>query len=94
MHVVIHDLHDHVDDHATAFAGQAGHGDHEHPIVSHPAPQVPSLTRVALPVAMEPVATPATSTRIATADRNIVSFGALRTDDDVGLQALLATFLI
>ena len=94
MHVVMHDLHGHHDDHGIAYEAERGHGDHEHPIVSSPAPQVPSLTRVALPMASAPAAMPATWTCIANADRNVVALGALRTDTDVGLQPLLATFLI
>jgi hypothetical protein len=31
---------------------------------------------------------------VASTDRNVLSFGALRMDDDVGLQPLLSTFLI
>lgn len=81
MHVVVHDLHDH-------------HGDHEHPVVSSPAPEVASVVGVALPIATAPAATPVTWPSIAATDRNIVSHGALRTDNDVGLQPLLATFLI
>lgn len=96
MHVVMHDLHEyHHDEHAAAFLGQPGHGDHEHPIVSSPVPQVPNPARVALPVVEVPAAvTAATSTSVATTNRNIASFGALRLDDDVGLQPLLSTFLI
>jgi hypothetical protein len=94
MHVVMHDLHDHHGEHADAYEAESGHSDHEHPIVSSPAPQLPDVTRVALPVAIVPAATPATWTSVATTDRNVLSFGALRMDDDVGLQPLLSTFLI
>ncbi len=68
------------------------HGDHEHPIVGSSAPSVPSLTRAAPPIVATPAVIPATWTRIATAERNVMTFGALRTDTDVGLQPLLATF--
>lgn len=93
MHVVMHDLHGH-HDHGIAYEAERGHGDHDHPIVSSPPPSVPSATRVALPMASTPAAMPATWTRIAKAERNVVALGALRTDTDVGLQPLLATFLI
>jgi hypothetical protein len=91
MHVVMHDLHEHPHE---AAAAQPHHGDHEHPIVSSAAPEVPSLTPAALPVAIVPAATPATWTSVASTDRNVLSFGALRMDEDVGLQPLLSTFLI
>jgi hypothetical protein len=94
MHVVMHDLHDHDDKHADAYEADSGHSDHEHPIVSSSAPQLPGVTRVALPAAIVPAATAATWISIATTDRNVLSFGALRMDDDVGLQPLLSTFLI
>jgi hypothetical protein len=97
MHVVMHDLHDHHDERAIAYeyeSGHSGHSDHEHPIVASPAPQLPDATRVALPVAIVPAVTPATWTSVASIDRNVLSFGALRMDDDVGLQPLLSTFLI
>lgn len=94
MHVVMHDLHDHHGEHADAYEAASGHSDHEHPMVSSPAPQVPDVTRMASPVAIVPAATPATWTRVASWDRNVLSFGALRMDDDVGLQPLLSTFLI
>lgn len=95
MHVVMHDLHDHHGEHTDdAYEAESGHSDHEHPIVSSAAPQLPDVTRVALPVALVPAATPTTWTSVATSDRNVLSFGALRMDDDVGLQPLLSTFLI
>ena len=94
MHVVMHDLHDHHGEHADAYEADSGHSDHEHPIVSSPAPQLPDVTRVALPVATVPAAESATWTTVASTDRNVLSFGALRMDDDVGLQPLLSTFLI
>jgi len=94
MHVVMHDLHDHHGEHADAYEAESGHSDHEHPIVSSPAPQLPDATRVALPVAIVPAAALATWTSVASTDRNVLSFGALRMDDDVGLQPLLSTFLI
>lgn len=91
MHVILHDLHGHPHQ---AAAAQPYHGDHEHPIVSSAGPEVPSLTPAALPVAIAPAATAATWTCSKTTDRNVLSFGALRMDDDVGLQPLLSTFLI
>lgn len=94
MHVVMHDLHDHHEEIEVASVPETEHGDHEHPIVSSSAPPVASLTRVAVSVAVRPVTIPATWTCITTADRNVLSFGAMRMDDDVGLQPLLSTFLI
>lgn len=94
MHVIVHDLHEHHAEHAKAYDGEAGHGDHEHPLVSSSAPQVPSLAPAALPVVAAPASVSAVWTRIATGERNVVSVGALRMDDDVGLQLLLSTFLI
>ena len=94
MHVVMHDLHDHHGEHADTYEADSSHSDHEHPIVSSSAPQLPDVTRVALPVAIVRAATAATWTSLATTDRNVLSFGALRMDDDVGLQPLLSTFLI
>ena len=94
MHVVMHDLHDHHGDAPASVVEEAGHGDHEHPIVSSPAPQLPDVTRMALPAAIVPAATWATWTSVASTDRNVLSAGALRMDDDVGLQPLLSTFLI
>ena len=94
MHVVMHDLHDHHDEHAGAYEADSGHSDHEHPIVSSPAPQFPDATRAALPVEIVPAITAATWTSVASTGRNVLSFGALRMDDDVGLQPLLSTFLI
>ncbi|HEX6096263.1 MAG TPA: hypothetical protein VF432_08070 [Thermoanaerobaculia bacterium] len=94
MHVVVHDLHDHHDEHADAYETESGHGDHEHPVVSSSVSQLPDVTRAALPVAIVPHATPATWTRVASTDRNVLAFGALRMDDDVGLLPLLSTFLI
>jgi len=97
MHVVMHDLHDHEGEHANAYTGQTGHSDHEHPVVSSPASRVPSLARAVLPVVAAPTTVSVVRTQIARAaraERNVVSFGALRLDDDVGLQPLLSTFLI
>ena len=95
MHVILHDLHDHHDALADAAMIERGeHGDHEHPVVGASSPQVPSLTRTALPVVATAAEIPAAWTRITTAGRNVITFGALRTDTDVGLQPLLATFLI
>jgi hypothetical protein len=93
MHVVLHDLHDHHQaPPRTAFAEDDCHGDHEHPVVGSPAPTM--LARSAMTVAViSPVPT-LTLVRHSSADRNRVSPGALRLDDDVGLHTLLSTFLI
>ena len=95
MHVVMHDLHDHHHaDAAAAMIDGGGHADHEHPIVGSSAPQIPSLIRTALPIETTPAEVPGAWTGMKTAERNVVSHGALRMDDDVGLQPLLSTFLI
>lgn len=94
MHVVMHDLHDHHDANADAAMIDTGHGDHEHPIVGSSAPPMPSLTRAALPIVTTPAALLSTWSRMTIAERNVLSHGALRMDDDVGLQPLLSTFLI
>ena len=94
MHVLTHDLHDHHDEAAAGYGANAGHGDHEHPIVSSAAPRLATVTHAALPVAIVPAATPATWIGITISDRNVLSAGALRMDDDVGLQPLLSTFRI
>lgn len=91
LHVVLHDLHADEEQHLDAYSNDAHHGDHEHPIVSS---AVPSLGRVALPVVVVPSAIPTTSTRTVRMERNVIAHGAVRLDDDVGLQLLLATFLI
>lgn len=94
MHVVMHDLHEHHDERAIPQETEDGHGDHEHPLVSSSAPQIPSAIRILLPLTSTPAALPLTWTSIARAGRNLVAFGALRTDTDVGVQSLLSTFLI
>jgi hypothetical protein len=95
MHVVMHDLHHHhAEHHPVAIDPASGHGDHEHPIVSSPAPPVPALMRAALPVVAVAAEKSTTVTRTAQAQRNVIAHGALRIDDDVGLQPLLSTFLI
>jgi len=94
MHVVMHDLHEHAGHQETAYTLDAEHGDHEHPIVSSPAPQVPGLARAALPVVAVSGATPAMRSCTARMERNVIAHGALRSDEDVGLQSLLSTFLI
>lgn len=94
MHVVMHDLHH---EHAAVDGSSAtarSHGDHEHPVVSAPPAPLPGLTRTALVIVAAPAAPVAHSTRMTASERNVMAFGALRTDTDVGLQPLLATFLI
>jgi len=94
MHVVLHDLHDHHDAHADAAIIDTGHGDHEHPIVGASSPAALRLMRPALPVVAATAPQAIVSPALATAERNVLSLGALRIDDDVGLQPLLSTFLI
>jgi hypothetical protein len=95
MHVVLHDLHDHHDAHAdAAMIDDTNHGDHEHPIVGSPSPAAVRLTRTPVPVLVAVAPQPVTLMLGASAERNALSLGALRTDDDVGLQPFLSTFLI
>ena len=94
MHVILHDLHDHHDAHADATMIDPGHGHHEHPIVGASPPAALHLVRAALPATAAMASQVITSPSIATAERNMLSLGALRIDDDVGLQPLLSTFLI
>jgi len=44
--------------------------------------------------AIADVSQPVRVTRIARTLRNVIAFGALRVDDDIGLHALFATLLI
>lgn len=92
MHFVIHDLHHGVERHHPDAYTSGHHGDHEHPVMSSPAPQLPVIKRSAIAVAAEIL--PATWTRVAATRRNVIAHGALRLEHDVGLQPLLSTFLI
>lgn len=94
MHLITHDLHDHADEFRTLrYTAGNVHSNHEHPIVSSATPQTPSLLRGAIPVAVvRPMAFAWKG--VTRAERNILALGALRMDDDVGLQKLLSTFLI
>ena len=92
LHVVMHDLHDH-HAHEDAAMIETGHGDHEHPLIGAASPDALRLVRADLPAVAMPAAH-ATPTVSPTAERNVLSLGALRIDDDVGLHSLLSTFLI
>lgn len=94
MHVVLHDLH-HDDErhHHHAAASPAAHGEHDHPVLSAGAPRLPAFPRAAA-VTVTPPAAPAVQPRTFQARRNLIAHGAVRLDDDVGLQTLLSTFLI
>lgn len=94
MHVILHDLHgDHHDAPAKAYLDRDVH-DHQHPIVSSLAPLLPSLTRTMLPVISLSMTSPFAWKSGSAGERNLIAFGSLRLDDDVGLQPLLSTFLI
>jgi hypothetical protein len=94
MHSVVHDLHDdHERQGDLQFAG-AGHGDHQHPVLSSVQPSAPAPTRTLLAAVARVLPRSTTWKVTATTERNVVSCGALRMDDDVGLQPLLSTFLI
>lgn len=95
LHVVLHDLPGHsgaVVDHAAGFSGE-DHGDHEHPIVASTTPVSPRSGRTALPALTADPRPVAVSLR-GTTPRNVLSAGALRLDEDVGLYSLFSTFLI
>lgn len=93
MHVVIHDLHAGEEHHGAPDQSNPGHGDHEHPVVSSPQLQVPILTQsFDAPVVVDVVL--AECTRVATMARSVMTHGAVRLDNDVGLQPFLSTFLI
>lgn len=95
LHVVVHDLAGHHDDHHDEVAMiSALHGDHEHPVVGAASSAAARVIRATLPLADPARSQPMAAIRAANADRNVVAFGALRTDDDVGLHTLLSTFLI
>lgn len=95
MHVVMHDLHAHEGARADVFTDGGNHGDHEHPIVSSPSPQVPSLSLSAQPIVAASLPAPEEWTRVATDARNVIAHGAIHSDDDdVGLHSLLSTYLI
>lgn len=93
MHVVLHDLHDHHPSDAATLL-EIGHGDHEHPIVGSAGTPTLRLVRTELPVAATDIPRSRMPLRLAGDDRNVVSPGALRIDDDVGLPLLLSTLLI
>jgi hypothetical protein len=88
MHVVMHDLHGHHHDEQHADTAMSQHGDHEHPLVGAATPAAPRAARTVL-IVHALVAPPQPRT-----ERDLLSHGALRIDDDVGLQPLLSTFLI
>ncbi len=94
MHVVLHDLHGHHDNHADIAMVESEHADHEHPIVGASSPAALRVVRAALPVVAATAPQATISPAIVAGERNVLAHGALRIDDDVGLQPLLATFLI
>lgn len=94
LHVVVHDLHGH-DEVATAgVSADRSHHDHEHPIVSSSSPQVSPVATIAVPVCLDRTAAKVPLSSVARTGRNVIAFGALRTDSDIGLHSLLATYLI
>ncbi len=92
LHVVLHDLHDHEGQRSHAYLNGADHGNHEHPIIPSAVPEAPAPASAVL--LMVVVRDPATWIRATRAERNEIAHGAVRLDDDVGLQTLLSTFLI
>lgn len=91
-HVIVHDLHEHREAAEPASLDGGDHGDHEHPIVNAPAPA--RIVRSTIEAATVVIATRVTTTILVSEQRNVLSVGALRIDDDVGLHAFLSTFLI
>lgn len=94
LHVLVHDLReahgaaDHLE------IDGAGHGDHEHPVLSSVQTSAPLRTRFLLPAVAHVAPRVGTWNAIARLQRNVIAFGSLRLDDDVGLQILLSTLLI
>lgn len=95
-HVVLHDLHGAAHSPGAAHDSDQQH-DHDHPVTAKLAAQYLitlsslSLTGLAPSAAAvhEFLSSPAT-----VSIRNVVSPGALRSDEDVGLHSLLSTWLI
>ena len=96
MHVVFHDLHqDHHDDGGGQFyTSGSAHGDHEHPIISPGAPPAPARSTSTQASVEFRTATSVTLSSCVAGNRNIIAFGALRFDNDIGPQSVLSTFLI
>lgn len=92
LHLVLHDLHHPGVQPASACLNHADPADHEHPVVSSGVQQLRAPSRSVEPVIVNPA--PASFTSSSRVERNTVAHGALRLDDDVGLQPLLSTFLI
>ncbi len=94
MHVVMHDLHQNHHDGETRHADEnAEHSDHEHPIVTSAPLQVPVHPAPVTSVDLE-TASAVSRVSLLTDERNTVAMGAVRIDEDTGLQSLLSTFLI
>lgn len=99
MHVVVHDLqdeHEHSDHHegrgSSPAIDFAETPNHEHPVVAPASTSVQPPVRATLAIASGTALTPPAPAKAR--ERSLLSVRALRLDDDVGLQALLATFLI
>ena len=94
LHVVFHDLPaQHHEDHGEDAGIEHGHTDHEHPVVGSAPATSPRPVRTILPIGDAVPSVPSSVSAVNT-ERSVLSFGALRTDDDVGLQPLLSTFRI
>lgn len=94
-HVLIHDLGDHPESqHSAVLDVDDAHGGHEHPLTASSSPQL-ARAAVTVPLLLPQSMTESTEPAAVRAhDRNVIAFGALRLDDDVGAQALLSTFRI
>lgn len=96
MHVVVHDLRqDHHHDESTqSYAKDEDHSEHEHPIVSSATSRVLTPGSTLGPSVGMLTMSPAARSHAISGKRDLVSLGALRLDDDIGLQSFLSTFLI
>jgi hypothetical protein len=91
-HVITHDLH-HDENRGTLAWEESGHGTHEHPVLTSAAARVSAALRTVMG-RVKGTIVPTVAVQFTSRPRNVICFGAIRIDDDVGLQALLSTFLI
>lgn len=95
MHVVFHDLH-HEEHHADAssYTSSLVHNGHEHPILSTTTPRLSLRSLSSTKPFSLSTSTDGSMVRRIPDERNIMAFGALRLDHDIGPQSLLSTFQI
>ena len=95
-HVVLHDLNGAAHSHGTAHVPHQEH-EHDHPVTAKLAAQyVVTLSSVSMTelVPFDATVSDLLPSSTTLSIRNVVSPGALRSDEDVGLQSLLSTWLI